>query len=320
MFQGLLSLFVAISFFLIITVPLSFVTRSIPKLYVYSACTLWLVLLSFTGLSAQAYPVFAQKAYESPREETGRIVCANCHLASKPVEFQMPQSILPGQVFVAEAQIPIAKETKQVLGNGKKGSLNVGGVFILPEKFTLAPDVDKNIKKTVFFQKYNEENPNIYVAGPLRSQPLKLPVLSPKRGEIPYGTYRVYFGGNRGRGQLYPDGSKRNNTIYTRPINGTVLRVVEDRKSRLVILRNEAGQRFEVEIPQGPTIQVEPNQKVSIDQPLTNNPNVGGFGQAQTEFVFQSSNRFLSLQVFLWSIFTAQIFLVLKKKQIEQVV
>ena len=134
MFQGLLSLFVAISFFLIITVPLSFVTRSIPKLYVYSACTLWLVLLSFTGLSAQAYPVFAQKAYESPREETGRIVCANCHLASKPVEFQMPQSILPGQVFVAEAQIPIAKETKQVLGNGKKGSLNVGGVFILPAK------------------------------------------------------------------------------------------------------------------------------------------------------------------------------------------
>ena len=33
-----------------------------------------------------AYPVFAQQAYESPREATGRIVCANCHLAQKPVE------------------------------------------------------------------------------------------------------------------------------------------------------------------------------------------------------------------------------------------
>jgi apocytochrome f len=31
-----------------------------------------------------AYPVFAQQAYENPREATGRIVCANCHLAQKP--------------------------------------------------------------------------------------------------------------------------------------------------------------------------------------------------------------------------------------------
>ena len=33
-----------------------------------------------------AYPVFAQQAYENPREATGRIVCANCHLAQKPTE------------------------------------------------------------------------------------------------------------------------------------------------------------------------------------------------------------------------------------------
>ena len=35
-----------------------------------------------------AYPVFAQQAYESPREATGRIVCANCHLAQKMTEVE----------------------------------------------------------------------------------------------------------------------------------------------------------------------------------------------------------------------------------------
>ena len=36
---------------------------------------------------SNAYPIFAQQGYENPREATGRIVCANCHLANKPVEY-----------------------------------------------------------------------------------------------------------------------------------------------------------------------------------------------------------------------------------------
>ncbi|GJP81090.1 hypothetical protein CLOP_g11273 [Closterium sp. NIES-67] len=32
-------------------------------------------------LNSEAFPIFAQQNYESPREATGRIVCANCHLA-----------------------------------------------------------------------------------------------------------------------------------------------------------------------------------------------------------------------------------------------
>jgi apocytochrome f len=38
-----------------------------------------------------AYPVFAQNAYQNPREATGRIVCANCHLAQKPTEIEVPR-------------------------------------------------------------------------------------------------------------------------------------------------------------------------------------------------------------------------------------
>jgi len=88
---------------------------------------------------SHAYPVFAQNAYENPREATGRIVCANCHLAQKPVEIEVPQAVLPDTVFEAVVSVPYDKSVKQIGANGKKSSLNVGAVLILPEGFTLAP-------------------------------------------------------------------------------------------------------------------------------------------------------------------------------------
>jgi len=44
---------------------------------------------------AVAYPIFAQQNYKEPREYSGKLVCANCHLASKPVDTKMPNIILP---------------------------------------------------------------------------------------------------------------------------------------------------------------------------------------------------------------------------------
>merc|ERR1719247_995954 len=85
-----------------------------------------------------AYPVFAQNAYQNPREATGRIVCANCHLAQKPTEVEVPQAVLPDTVFETVVDIPYDTKAKQITGSGKRGPLNVGAVLILPEGFTLA--------------------------------------------------------------------------------------------------------------------------------------------------------------------------------------
>ena len=90
-------------------------------------------------LQADAFPVYAQQAYESPREATGRIVCANCHLAQKPVEVEVPQAVLPDTVFEAVVSVPYDLSVKQITGSGTKGGLNVGAVLILPEGFKLAP-------------------------------------------------------------------------------------------------------------------------------------------------------------------------------------
>ena len=85
--------------------------------------------------TASAFPIYAQQAYENPREANGRIVCANCHLAQKPSEIEVPGSVLPNSVFEAVVKIPYDVKQKQVLGNGQKGGLNVGAVVILPEGF-----------------------------------------------------------------------------------------------------------------------------------------------------------------------------------------
>ena len=99
-----------------------------------------LMLLNFFIVPhALSFPIFAQQNYDDPREANGRIVCANCHLAQKPVEIEVPQSVLPDTVFEAVVKIPYDQQIKQVLANGKKGELNVGAFLILHERYQLAP-------------------------------------------------------------------------------------------------------------------------------------------------------------------------------------
>ena len=117
---------------------------------------------------SNAYPIFAQQNYENPREPNGRIVCANCHLAQKPVELEVPQAVLPDTVFEAVIKIPYDQQVKQVQGNGKKGDLNVGMVIILPEGFELAPadrvpeEMQKKVGK-LYYQPYSPEKKNILI-------------------------------------------------------------------------------------------------------------------------------------------------------------
>ena len=72
-------------------------------------------------------------------------------------------------------------------------------------------------------------------------------------------------------------------------------------------------------IPPGPELIVKVGDTVQNDQPLTTNPNVGGFGQAETEIVIQNPARIQGLLVFFSFVLLAQVFLVLKKKQFEKV-
>jgi apocytochrome f len=62
---------------------------------------------------------------------------------------------------------------------------------------------------------------------------------------------------------------------------------------------------------------VKVDQIIQADQPLTNNPNVGGFGQKDTEIVLQSPARVEGLLLYLCRLDAS--FLGSQKKQFEKV-
>ena len=58
---------------------------------------------------------------------------------------------------------------------------------------------------------------------------------------------------------------------------------------------------------------------VAAGDAITNDPNVGGFGQVDAEIVLQNPVRIYGLLAFFAAVAIAQIMLVLKKRQIEKV-
>jgi apocytochrome f len=294
--------------------------------------TVFVVNISTSDL-AEAYPLYAQQGYANPREATGRIVCANCHLAQKKVDIEVPQAVLPDSVFEAVVKIPYDLQIKQVLGNGKKGPLNVGAVLILPENFQIAPSdrISDELKAKIgslYFQPFSEDKPNMIVVGPVPGKEyseMVFPILSPDpetNSSVNYLKYPIYLGGNRGRGQIYPTGEKSNNTIYNASAAGKVVnieRVSKKKGGYKITIETADGSQVVDTVPPGPELLVSKGQVLKVDEALTNNPNVGGFGQAETEIVLQNVRRMQGLLVFFSFVIIAQVFLVLKKKQFEKV-
>ena len=77
----------------------------------FISISLMIYIITWASIS-NAYPIFAQQGFENPREATGCIVCANCHLANKPVDIEVPHAVLPDTVFEAVVRIPYDMQLK----------------------------------------------------------------------------------------------------------------------------------------------------------------------------------------------------------------
>lgn len=281
--------------------------------------------------AASAYPFWAQQtAPETPREATGRIVCANCHLAQKPAEVEIPQSVLPNSVFEAVVKIPYDLDSQQILADGSKGGLNVGAVLMLPDGFKIAPEdrIPEEMKEDIeglFYQSYKEGDDNVVIVGPLpgdRYQEIVFPVLSPDPKtdkNIHFGKYQVHLGANRGRGQVYPTGDLSNNNEFKASVTGTISAIANSEAGGYEVTINTGDNSVVDTTPAGLELSVSQGQEIAAGEALTVNPNVGGFGQKDTEVVLQSPARIGGLMLFIGGIMLAQILLVVKKKQVERV-
>ena len=287
-------------------------------------------LILFFPQESFAFPIYAQQAYENPREANGRIVCANCHLAQKPTEVESPSAILPNTIFETIVKIPYDTSKKQIIGSGQKGGLNVGAVVILPEGFKLAPKdrLDEELKtktKGVYITPYSPTKENILVVGPIsgeKNQEIIFTILSPdptKDKKVFFVKYPIYVGANRGRGQVYPTGEKTNNNVFNANVAGNIQEIkLTDKNFEISILTLNGDLKTQT-VPKELELIIKEKDVVQQDQPLTTNPNVGGFGQTETEIVLQDPARIYGYVAFCISIIIAQSALVFKKKQFEKV-
>jgi len=293
--------------------------------------TIAISLFGFCVQESSAYPVFAQQGYANPRAANGKLACANCHLNQKAIEIEAPQAVLPNSIFEVEVKVGYDTTRKQIGANGKAADLNVGGIVILPKGFKLAPknQIPNEVKvknKGVFISPYSTEYDNILVVGPIAGkthQKLIFPVVAPdpaKNSEVKYLTYPLYAGGNRGRGQVYPTGEKSNINAFGAVQTGQISEItVSEKGASNVTIINSSGTKVSQDIPAGLKLLVKQGDLVKADQPLNIDPNVGGFGQEESEIVLQNPLRIIGYLAFCFCVLLTQILLILKKKQFEKV-
>jgi apocytochrome f len=277
------------------------------------ALTIGINSFGFCIQESSAYPVFAQQNYSNPRAANGKLACANCHLNQKAIEIEAPQAVLPNSVFEVEIKVPYDVSKQQIGANGKKADINVGGILILPKGFKLAPknQIPEEVKaknKGVFISPYSTEFDNILVVGPIAGkthQELIFPVVAPdpeKNSDIKYLTYPFYAGGNRGRGQVYPTGEKSNVNVFGATQAGQITEITTSEKgeSNIVIVSSNGTKTSQV-VPAGLNLIVKQGDVVKADQALNTDPNVGGFGQEESEIVLQNPIRIFGYLAFCFS-------------------
>ncbi len=258
---------------------------------------------------------------------TGSLDRSGCQLGVSllgSTELRQPQGS-------ASVKVPYEKGLQEIGADGSDVGLQVGAVVMLPDGFTLAPqdrwtDEIKEETEGVYFTQYSDDQPNILLVGPIpgdEHQEIVFPVLSPDPAtdsNIHFGKYQIHVGGNRGRGQVYPTGEKSNNTVYTAPASGTIASIEPgDNGASVVSIKAADGSSVSETIPVGPEVLVSVGDSIEAGAALTNDPNVGGFGQVDAEIVLQNPVRIYGLLAFFAAVALAQIMLVLKKKQIEKV-
>jgi len=113
---------------------------------------------------------------------------------------------------------------------------------------------------------------------------------------------------------------KTNNNQYLSSASGKITNIeVNEKTGTKVTVQDTNGNNIDQVVPAGLDLLVSKNDIIKLDQPLTLDPNVGGFGQTDKEIVLQNPARIYGYVAFAFVTMLTQVMLVVKKKQFEKV-
>lgn len=250
--------------------------------------------------NSSAFPAFAQALFTEPREITGKIVCSNCHLASRDLAFHVPTLCISGKIVEGALTIPVLKTNAALRSDGSVSRMNVGGLLVFDEATVVA--------SSVAFSSWepNESSPGQYVFGPIASE-LSNGVFIAWRSPTTWAglSKTFYVAANRGRGQIYPDGSLSNLTAWKIPGGAsaalnTAVCYQPKRYGSVITLLTLRG-TYLLHLPTGQPLVRAVSLKAAAtgDSTLGSYINLGGFGQTEQTISFQTTGNVDTLLVYL---------------------
>jgi apocytochrome f len=157
--------------------------------------------------------------------------------------------------------------------------------------------------------------------GPLSSRSYSGQAVSLALDALPVGTRSLYLGANRGRGQLYPDGSISNLSLRKAEVLGTcqAITYLPKRYGSVVHVVHSGGVWLGHLLP-GQVVEpvIGPHMFVQAESLIGRTLNLGGFGLADVALSVQVPNnlkRFIGLMLLIQG---TQLQLLNKKKQYER--
>jgi apocytochrome f len=283
--------------------------------------------------NGQSYPIFAQNAFTTARDSTGKIVCANCHLSASTLHIEVPQSVSSSTVMTLRLTIPAALSSKQLTSSASwLAHSNLGCVLLVPDGFTLAPGTrlrgsEKLLTEGIYLQPFNYNCNNTIVVGPIDCSALRsacsldFPILSRSKGRCstsycPGTCYSVFGGANVGRGQFYPTGDSSNTLRATRSASLN-LRLMGTRTGLGKLFSRALGatKRAALTACRLKTAASASDTIFSRSYPAARTS--GGFGQQESTLVVQRGARLKSILNISLGIGLSQNSAVCKKRQFE---
>lgn len=227
------------------------------------------------------------------------------------MELGLPQAVFPQTSFDVWCSVPTRRTNAQVRSDGTVGPLQVGRVLVFPPSGAITPTEGWTIWP---------ETPSIWWNGPIRSQDHASEVMAFKTTESIPGTYSVYLGANRGRGQIYPSGLASNLAPLRSPVDGVITGLTWQAKryGTNLWVRCSDGVHLLHLSPGTLVAEVMPRSYLRSDESLVYSRNLGGFGVAEQSMTFQTRQHLVTEIRILGLLLGTQVALVLKKKQFER--